>query len=49
MFSSPIKTRLQPARAAFSTKIRDAVAERIDLDDEPQPEPFALAHLDEAV
>ena len=49
MFSSPIKTRLQPARAAFSTKFGMRWHERVDLDDELQPEPFPLAHLDQPV
>ena len=31
MFSSPMKTALQPARAAFSMKPGNAVAERVDL------------------
>ena len=49
MFSSPINTRLQPARAAFSTKFGDAVAQGVDLDDELQAEPFLFAHLDQPV
>ena len=49
MFSRPIKTRLHPARAAFSMKLGMLVAQGVDLDDEVQRQPLLLAHLDQAV
>src|SRR5262245_19986087 len=45
----PDKDTLAAGTRRLLDKIRDAVTERIDLDDELQFEPFALAHRDEAV
>jgi len=44
----PDKDRLRRPRRLLD-KVRDAVAERVDLDDELQPETLALAHLDQPV
>src|SRR5262249_35761241 len=45
----PDKDTLAAGARRFLDKIRDAVTERIDLDDELQSEPLALAHRNEAV
>ncbi len=45
----PDKDPLAAGARRLLDKIRDAVAERVDLDDELQAEPFALAHLDQAI
>ena len=48
MFSSPMNTRLTPARA-FRDEIGQLVAERIDLDDEAGVELLHLAQINEAI
>src|SRR4029077_2007834 len=45
----PNKDPLAAGARRLLDKVRDAVAERVDLDDELQPEPLALAHLDQPV
>ena len=50
MFSSPMKTALQPARAAFSMKPRNGpVAERVDLQQEPDPKTLILRKSIQAI
>ena len=45
----PDKDPLAAGARRLLDEVRDAVAERVDLDDELQPEPLALAHLDQTV
>ena len=49
MFSSPMKTRRAPPLVAFSMKIRDLVAKRVDLDGEADVHGLVDLHLDHAV
>ena len=49
MFSSPMNTRRTPARRRLFDEVRDAVDERVDLDDEVELQALALAQLDQAV
>src|SRR4029077_3231613 len=45
----PNKDPLAAGARRLLDKVRDAVAQGVDLDDELQPEPFLLAHLDQPV
>ena len=49
MFSSPMKTRVTPARFAFSTKFGNLVAKRVDLDHQAERDAVLLAQLDQAI
>ena len=44
MLSRPRKTRVTPARAAFSDEARDAVAQGVDLHHHVEAQALALAH-----
>ena len=48
MFSSPMNTNVAPARRLLN-EIRNAMAARVDLQDQLDPEFFALAQLDQPV
>src|ERR1700720_1907947 len=45
----PDKDPLAAGPRRLLDKVRDAVAQGVDLDDELQSQPLALAHLDQAV
>ena len=49
MFSSPMNTRVTPARRDFSMKFGMRVAERVDLDHEADVHAVLFAQLDDAV
>src|SRR6516162_5967986 len=49
IFSRPMNTRVTPARFAFSMKIRDLVAQGVDLNHEAERDCAFLAQQDEPV
>ena len=49
MFSSPMKTRVTPARFALLDEARNLVAQRVDLDHQAERNLVDLAQLDQAI
>jgi hypothetical protein len=49
MFSNPMNTKAQPARPRLLDEMRNAVTQRVDLQDQPDLEILAFAQFDQAV